>query len=240
MGPELTISLDSGQAAAKAADFFSLCARECVSAKGVFMAALSGGTTPRKMHRLLAEKPLSEQIPWERCHLFWADERCVPPDHPHSNYGAALKDLLGRIAIPPSNIHPVATGHGCVEAARRYEGHVKSFFEGLGIQPAFDLVMLGVGRDGHTASIFDDGDVLFRSDCFWAVRGGEPFLERVTMSLEAINRSRICAFLVTGKDKASAVVRIMRGEGDLPAGRVRPKGRAVWFLDREAADGIEA
>jgi 6-phosphogluconolactonase len=240
MGPELTIARDSGQAAAKAAAFFALCAGRCIAEKGLFTVALSGGKTPGKMHRLLAEPPLSEEIPWERCHFFWADERCVPPDHPHSNYGAAHRDLLGRVAIPPSNIHPIETGHDCTEAARRYEARMKSFFEGRGLKPALDLVMLGMGGDGHTASIFADGEVLLRSDWVWAVRGGEPFLERVTLSLEAINRSQTCAFLVTGKEKASAVRRIMKAEEDLPAGRVRPMGRLVWFLDRDAANGIEA
>lgn len=237
MRPEVLVAENRHEAAAKAAEFFACCALREVSNKGIFTAALSGGKTPRQMHKMLGSTPFSERIPWDKTHIFLVDERMVPSDHPESNYGAARNDLFSRIALPAENIHSVDTGLQPARAAQSYDRKLSLFFEALGLsEPAVDLVMLGMGADGHTASLLPNGEVLCTFPWVWAVRGGDPFLERVTMSLASINNARICAFLVTGKEKAWAAAGVIKGEApELPAARVRPRERLVWFLDRDAA-----
>ena len=137
-----------GRAAAEA---FAAKAREAACARGIFSALLAGGDTPRRMYELLAGEPLRSRVPWGAVHLFWGDERCVPPDSPHSNYGMARRALLDHVPLDPGRIHPVRWDLSPEEAAAAYEEELKDFFRGA--PPRFDLALLGLGSDGHTASL---------------------------------------------------------------------------------------
>lgn len=206
--------------------------------RGRVLLALSGGSTPLPVYERLAKLAL----PWARLHLFWGDERCVPPEDQHSNYGNALRKFISHVPIPEANIHRIQGELGPQEAAQIYEDDLRKFF-GPG-PPAMDLVLLGMGADGHTASLFPGGPELEDSQR-WVITsqppiGTEPALPRVTLNLPVINAARAVLFLVAGGDKRPVTSRILRtlGNGNqLPAGMVRPKGDVAWFMDRKAAPG---
>ncbi|MBN2123507.1 MAG: 6-phosphogluconolactonase [Deltaproteobacteria bacterium] len=204
-----------------------------------FAAAVAGGSTPRGMHRMLAQDPFLSAVPWDRTHLFWVDERCVPQDDPASNYGTARGDFLERIPIPRANIHPMDGEKPPLQGALDYESLLKDFFDmDHGKAPALDLVFLGVGPDGHTASLFPGHRVLKEKErLVAAVRGGEPYRDRMTMTLPLLNQAREVVFLVTGQAKSRMMEALFhRWDKGLPANRVRPPGgRLTWLLDREAA-----
>ena len=210
-----------------------------VSAAGTATIAVSGGETPRGLHRLLAQPPGVEAIPWERLHIFWADERMVPYDDPASNYGAACVDWLGRLPCAAAGIHPVPVDRPPEVAAHRYAEDLRSHFQRNGPpEPLLDLVVLGVGPDGHTASLFP-GDPVLDEQRRWtaAVKGGNPDLWRVTLTYPVLNRARRVLFLAAGDTKAGVVRRALtEAPPVLPAGRVRPvAGSVTWVLDAEAA-----
>jgi 6-phosphogluconolactonase len=216
-------------------------AREAAESRQRFSVALSGGSTPERLHRLLAEPPYRLEMPWRAVHLFWADERCVAPDHADSNFGQANEEFLSRVAIPTENIHRVAGELGSRRAAREYERSLEGFF--CGPHARFDLVLLGLGRDGHTASLFPGSPALQqRQRLAVAVEAeyqGRP-AERVTLTLSAINSARQVWFLVSGDDKADIVQAVLEGpEQQLPAQRVRPNaGELLWLLDAAAASHL--
>ncbi len=226
-----------------AAALWAKLAAEAISRQGHFAVALSGGSTPRGLYRLLAAAPWRDRIDWGRCHFFWGDERLVPPDHPDSNFRLAREALLAPLSIPPDRIHRVPVEVGSPETvALAYEGELRRFFapEPMLEGPRFDLVLLGLGSDGHTASLFPGKSALEESRR-WVVATPPgrlpPPVDRVTLTLPALNAARAVAFLVAGADKAPTLRRVLAGDPDLPAARVRPaRGSLHWFVDRAAAN----
>jgi 6-phosphogluconolactonase len=212
---------------------------QAARSRGRALLALSGGSTPLPVYERLAKLAL----PWARLHLFWGDERCVPSEDENSNYGNALRKLISQAPIPEANVHRIQGELDPNEAAQLYEDELLNFFGPE--PPVMDLVLLGMGGDGHTASLFPGGPELEERQR-WVVNshppeGTGPELPRVTLTLPVINAARAVLFLVAGRDKRPAVSRILRvlGNGSqLPAGLVRPAGDLAWFLDRQAAPGL--
>jgi len=213
-----------------------VCGR-AVGRKGRFTAALSGGTTPLSFYEKMSAP--GRDLPWDRTHIFLTDERCVPFDHPDSNYGMIDANLLRHVPIPPGNIHPVQTSLEPSEAAAGYETEMRAFF-GLedGKVPDFDLIMLGMGEDGHTASLFPGDPALAeKRRLAAAVARSAPEHDRVTMTLPVINRAGTVIFLVEGGNKAAILKTVLDGTGSgLPAGLVQPsQGQTVFLADKDAA-----
>ncbi len=245
MAPTVMV-LDTPDAVARAgAEGFVRCAREAVAARGRFVVALSGGSTPRALHRLLAAEPLRGQVPWERTEVFWGDERCVPPDHPDSNYRMARETLLDAVPIPPARVHRMAGEHpDPAAAAAAYEAEVARVLGGTpgAPPPVFDLIFLGMGPDGHTASLFP-GTAALAERTRWVVANHVPtapggVAHRLTVTYPLLNRAARVIFLVAGPDKAAALRDVLEGPLDpqrLPAQAVRPAtGDLVWLVDRAA------
>ncbi len=245
------IADDRRELAAGAAEQFARSAARAVSLRGRFTVALSGGSTPRDLYARLASEPLVNEIPWSGVHLFWGDERCVPPDHEESNYRMVRESLLEaprRPPIPRENVHRFATEIADpAEVATRYETELRTFFSLRGSEPPrFDLVLLGLGADGHTASLFPGTGAVAVADrlCFplYVERLG---VERLTLSLPVFLAARSVAFLVAGEDKAEKVAAILGEDAprvpadELPAAAVRPAlGELTWWIDRAAARGL--
>jgi 6-phosphogluconolactonase len=239
--PEVSVHPSLEALSREAASRFQRLAAESIAGAGRFSVALSGGSTPRGLYRLLGEPPLREAIDWPRVHLFWGDERFVPLDHPDSNYRLAREEFIGRVPIPSANVYPVPTESGDPQtAATRYEETLRRFF--VAQRPRFDLVLLGLGVDGHTASLFPGSPALDERERLVAATQ-VPKLDawRITLTPAALSSARCAAFLVSGSDKASAVRETLEGPYDphrLPAQLVRPEeGELVWLLD-EAAAGL--
>jgi 6-phosphogluconolactonase len=212
---------------------------EAVAARGRCTLALAGGNTPRRTYELLTEPPLRDAVPWDALHLFWSDERCVPPDHPDSNYRMAREALIDRAPIPAANVHRVRTEEGSAAAvAAYYERELRTFFA-LEVEdvPRFDLILLGMGPDGHTASLFPGSPALDETRRL-VVPNSIDYMphERVTFTFPVLNAARMIAFLITGRDKAESVARALNGDPAVPAGRIRlVDGEVRWYLDRAAA-----
>lgn len=234
---------DARETARAAAEGFAARAREAVAERGRFAAVLAGGSTPRAAYVLLAEEPLRDSVPWEGVHLFWGDERCVPPAHPRSNFGMARGVLLSRVPLPAENVHRVRGELGAERAAEEYREEVRRFFGGGA--PRWDLVHLGVGEDAHTASLFPFSPAL-REREHAVVRALHPRTGewRVTLTLPALGAARRVEILAVGKGKARVARSAICGALDpfrLPVQLVRPReGVPVWLLDRDAAEEIYA
>lgn len=244
---EPRVFADREELFAAAAEHVAAAATRAIAERGRFLLVLAGGTTPADVYaRLGAGGP--HALDGARSHFFWGDERCVPPDHPESNYGMAARALLNRLDIPPDRIHRIRGEEEPGRAAADYDAALATFFRSerpgdLGSEPAFDLVLLGIGADGHTASLFPGSPALAADG--WAVAAhapdGAPVRDRVTLTLPAIDAARECLFVVAGAGKRQAVAEVFQspsGRGQptalLPAGRVSPHGRNLWFLDTEA------
>ena len=211
-------------------------AERALAAGPRFALVLSGGSTPKRLYQLLAAPPWRDRLPWARIHLFWGDERFVPPDHPDSNFGMARRALLDQVPLPPGNLHPMRTDGTPAQAAAAYEQELKAFYGAAALDPArplFDVTLLGLGPDGHTASLFPGNPALEerRAWCV-AVIGARPE-PRLTLTLPALESSRAVAFLVEGAGKRDILGRVRGGE-DLPAQRVRPAGELWWLIDKAA------
>ena len=228
--------------AQEAADIFAMTAKDCVSRNGHFALALSGGSTPRRLYSLLAEEPYRSEVPWDKTSIFWVDERCVPADDPSSNYGTARKDLLDRIPMGKAQLHPMQGELEPESGAIRYQEELIEFFQlEHGVFPIFDLICLGIGKDGHTGSLFPGRKVLNEGEKLTvAVRGGEPDVSRLTMTFPVLNMARQIVFLVSGKEKAAILKTVFESsQNPLPAQRIRPvNGMLTWLMDREAASLI--
>lgn len=206
---------------------------------GEIMMCLTGGSSPRQLYALLATDAYRNQIPWDRVHWFIGDERFVPADDPRNNMGAARRIFLDRCA-PAANIHPIPTDLADLdEAARRYASELRSFYVADRLEPGhplFDLVLMGVGPDGHTASLFPDYPALDETER-WVVgipkANVEPFVPRVTLTLPALNSCHEMLFEVSGSDKRAILTRVLAGE-NLPANRARSVGETIWLIDRAA------
>jgi 6-phosphogluconolactonase len=211
--------------------------QEAVRRKGCFSAALSGGKTPLPFYQNLAIRQRPES--WERTHLFLADERFVPADHPDSNFGMIARMLTEPAHIPSRNLHPVPVHRASAEAAaREYDESLRDFFKtGPDRVPAFDLILLGIGEDGHTASLFPGTEALEEiKKLAVAVKLNEIFHDRVTLTLPVLNRAEKVVFLATGRRKAEILRRVIGEQNPLlPASRIQPvAGDLVFLLDREA------
>ena len=205
--------------------------------RGRFAVCISGGSTPRRLYQLLARPPYADRMPWGRVHWFWGDERFVPWDHPDSNYRMVRTALLAAAPIPAENIHGIETKGAPADAARGYERVLKTFCGAETLdpeRPLFDVLLLGLGPDGHTASLFPGTDVLDeRERWVTAVVGAKPEA-RITLTYPALESSRHAAFLVAGADKRAMLSRALAGDPALPAARLDPVGDLTWFVDAAA------
>lgn len=209
-----------------------------LSTTGPLRISLSGGSTPKTLFGLLASDEFRGRFPWPRVSWYWGDERFVPHDHPESNYRMARQAMLAKAPVPPENVHPIPADGTPEEAAARYERTLQQAYGSTTLDPArplFDIMLLGLGADGHTASLLP-GDPVLDERRRWVavVAHGRPEV-RITLTYPAIESSRRVAFLVAGKDKASILRTIRAGNRELPAARVQPLGELVWFVDRAAA-----
>jgi len=196
---------------------------------------------------MLAEPGLAEKVKWEKVHVFWGDERCVPTDHPDSNFRMVNERLLVHVPIPEVNIHPIQGGLPPSQAAELYEAELRGYF-GTNTQPAFDLIFLGLGEDGHTASLFPGSTGLYEPGR-WVIPvehrlPPKPLVDRVTFTPWLINTAAQVMFLVTGAAKSGRVVQVLKGPYQpdvLPAQLIWPeKGALIWMLDAAAAAGLES
>lgn len=219
-----------------AAALFVRRARHAIARRGIFRVVLAGGQTPRGTYERLARSPCREAVDWARVHVFWGDERCVPLDDPRSNFRTAREALLDHVPIPPEHLHPIRCEEGPTAAAARYEAELRRFF-GDG-PPVFDLVFLGLGADGHTASLFPFARALAEGER-WVVEVTEADPPRVTMSATLLGGAERVVFLVAGASKAAALRATWAGPFDpwrWPAQRIRPgPGRLLWLVDAAAA-----
>jgi 6-phosphogluconolactonase len=209
-----------------------------LAAQGDFRVSLSGGSTPKTLYRLLASDEFRGRFPWSRVSWYWGDERFVPYDHPDSNYRMTCEAMLAKAPVPREKIHPVPTDGSPEDAARRYERTLQEAYGATTLDPGrplFDITLLGLGTDGHTASLLP-GEAVLNERRRWvaAVSHGRPEV-RITMTFPVIDSSRRVAFLVAGRDKAAIFHAIRAGDSKLPAARIRPVGELFWFVDQAAA-----
>lgn len=242
---EQTIIIESNAAylARKGAEIFSRIARESVGARGRFAVAISGGSTPRGMHRFLGQDPFLSDIPWDKTDIFWVDERFVPVNDKASNYGTAKRDFLNRIPIPSGHIHPIPLASSPDIGALLYQKELVSYFKDEGKESfRFDLIILGIGTDGHTASLFPGQSSLDEKEKWVvAVKGGKPNVIRLTLTYPVLNSGRHIVFLASGTEKADVIKRVLKDdESKLPAQQIQPiEGKLFWLLDRKAASLLE-
>ncbi len=221
-----------------AAEMFVLQSRQAGMICGRFSVALSGGETPRRLYELLATPHYSERVHWDEVHIFWSDERCVPEDDPRSNTRMARLALLDNVPIPAENIHPINCDHSPEQAARSYEQQLRKFFATQ--NPNFHLVLLGLGANGHIASLFPHTPVLNEKER-WVSEVYVPELEmnRITFTAPYINQAEKVIFLVSGADKAQVLEDVLEGPyqpSELPAQLIRPAGiHPTWLVDRAAS-----
>lgn len=240
-GTEILVGDDAGEALHIAAGQFAALARKIAAQGDTVHAALSGGNTPRGLFQLLAAEPFAGIIPWESIHFFWADERNVPPSGPESNYGMAHQLLLSRVPVPPANIHRIPTGDGtAIEAADLYQRTLRENLPLAHGLPRLDYVLLGLGANGHTASLFPHRPTLReRQRLVVADHVDEVNSWRVTLTAPLLNAAAQVTFLVTGKDKALVVRQAIEGALDseaTPAQLIAPGyGMLTWILDSDAA-----
>ncbi len=226
-----------------AAEYICEIAKGAVKERGIFTFVLSGGTTPRLLYEELAKESFARRFDWQQTHLFWGDERCVPPDHPDSNFSLAFQTLISRVDVPPSNIHRITAATGSPNAvAGEYEKTLRAFFQAAGESysspsfPSFDLVLPGMGEDGHTASLFP-GDKALEEKVNWVVAvectSASPPVPRVTLTFPVINQGKCVLFLASGSNKLKVLQEILNNPhgATYPAARVQPSGKLLWFID---------
>jgi 6-phosphogluconolactonase len=233
----LVVTRDAEDVARTACRFVLDRSHEAVARDGQFRIALSGGSTPRRLYRMLAD---SDDARFECWHVFFGDERFVPPDHPESNYRMAREALLGRVPIPASQVHPVDTTAGSPErTAWLYSMTLRRRLPAFEGRPRFDLVLLGLGADGHTASLFPGSTALEAAPSEVAVATWAPSQRswRITITKSVINGARDVAFLVSGADKADALAKTLEAGGaeTVPAASIQPRSGSLTFLVDEAA-----
>jgi 6-phosphogluconolactonase len=240
MTHDLRVCDDVNDLSRRAAEAVAAAIEDAVSQRGRCSIALAGGNTPRPIYRLLASR-FKEQIPWTDVHVFWGDERFVPAGDPQRNETMVREALLDQVPCPPSNIHAVPAASTAGEAATQYEAVLRKHFASA--WPRFDLVLLGLGEDAHTASLFPSSPAL-RENKRWVVEvtaPAEPSV-RVTLTLPVFNHAALTYFLVTGSNKAPALRQALDGADPerYPAAGIRPAGGAIWWVDRDAAPALES
>ncbi|MBI5929798.1 MAG: 6-phosphogluconolactonase [Chloroflexi bacterium] len=229
---------DANRLAHGAAELFIALSKPAIAEQGRFTVALSGGSTPKALFNLLAHEPYASQIEWSHVHIFWGDERCVPPDHPDSNYRMARETLLQYVPLLPENIHPMHGDIDPAQASAEYEQQLRIFFGNS--LPEFDLILLGMGDDGHTASLFP-GTAAVHEQNRWVIGHFVEKLDtwRLTLTPPALNAATNVAFLVAGQAKAERLHEVLKGlyQPDvLPAQIIQPTaGHLFWMVDEEAA-----
>jgi len=225
-----------------AAEGFVGAAAAAVRARGRFAVALAGGATPRRLYALLASPPYASRVDWARVHVFWGDERCVPPDDPMSNYRMACVALLAHVPLPAENVHRIRGEDDPDAAAAAYERELREAFAGPPVA-RFDLVLLGMGGNGHTASLFPGGAAIHETER-WVMADyvAEMSMWRVTLTPVVINAAAEVVFLVSGPEKAATLKRVLEGPYQpdaLPAQVVAPAaGRLRWLVDTAAAAAL--
>lgn len=227
-----------------AADLFVRQAREAVARSGRFLVALSGGSTPLRTYELLARPPWRDQAPWPKIHFFWSDERCVDIDDERSNAGMAKRALLRHVPVDPAQVHPIQCDQDPEAGASAYNELLQNYLPTA--EPALDLIFLGLGTNGHTASLFPYNPVL-EEKVLWAadVFIVEEQLHRVTMTPTLINASRTVVFLVYGQEKAQILKTVLEEAPPdpqrLPVQLIQPvNGRLIWMVDRSATTLIKS
>lgn len=242
---ELHIFGDASELAGEAADFFLWLGEQAISQRGRFLVALSGGSTPRALYAALATAGDRTRLRWSRVRFFFGDERCVPPTHSDSNFATAQQALFVPLGIPPDNVYRMEGELEPATAAERYERTLRWQLDGPGGPwPRFDLILLGLGEDGHTASLFPGSAALGERER-WVVPGqaSQGIRSRLTLTTGVINHASVVLFLVTGTGKALVVRDILEGRASAsspyPAALIQPEmGRLLWFLDRAAASEL--
>ena len=221
-----------------AAEFIFDSAEKAIRKNGVFSIALSGGTTPLGVYKLLAELLVNRHKMLNAIHIFWGDERCVPYDDERSNYKSAYDNFLSKINIPEENIHKIPFITDPAKAAIEYEKDLKRFFKtNENSFPEFDLILLGMGPDGHTASLFPKSKALNEKEK-WVIDTEipemSPRVKRITLTLPVINNARSVLFLISGEEKKKIVDEIIEDENEMvkkyPAARVKPQGKVKWLI----------
>jgi len=223
-------------------NYFLNIAQKSIEEHGAFFAALSGGSTPKDVYRMLGQRKPDNDISWEHIHIFWSDERSVPPDHPESNYGMAYNAWLKSSPIPVKNIHRVPTQKEPEEAALAYQHQILST---LGTHPRFDLILLGLGTNGHTASIFPGHIKVINSKKLVMADYIEKLSSwRITFTPHLINNAREIIFLVAGSHKADILHRVLSTPPlpeTLPAQAIHPlDGKLDWFIDKDASSSLDS
>ncbi|GDX38566.1 6-phosphogluconolactonase [Methylocystaceae bacterium] len=210
-----------------------------LSSSGPFRVSLSGGSTPKTLYSLLASPEFKDRFPWSRVLWFWGDERFVPQDHPESNYKMTREAMLSKVPVPPENIFPVSVDGDPDVAAARYAEILQKVYGAPFLdpqRPLFDLVLLGLGPDGHTASLLP-GEPVLKERTKWVacVPHGRDEI-RITMTYPALESAQRVAFLVAGKEKAAIFKEIQTGQSLVPAAQIRPTGDLFWFVDRAVVE----
>lgn len=236
----LHIHKDPEAMAERAAHIFANACEEAIAERGVFRVALSGGQTPAPFFHLLSKSDWANRLPWSDISFYWVDERCVGPDHPDSNYGMARRELLGN--VPATHYYRMRGDEDAVIAAQKYEELIRRDFDLRNNElPRFDFMLLGMGADGHTGSIFPNSPIITEKKRIVSdVYVPELKADRITLTLPVINNSRCCMFMVSGKDKHQTLTSALDllAEPTLPAQMVRPRvGDLVWIVDEAAARG---
>lgn len=238
---------DTNQMSRQAAELFVKFAKQAIAERGVFSVALSGGSTPKKLYELLANESelYRSQIEWQKVHFFFGDERHVPPDHADSNYKMANQAMFARVSeLPLENVHRVLSENEAADAATLYEQKLREFFPSETVEfPRFDLVLLGLGADGHTASLFPESEALAEQTRFFIENFVQKFSAyRLTLTFPMINNARNVLFLIGGGEKALVVREILKPESNkvsYPAQLVNPlDGQLLWLLDKAAASEL--
>jgi len=242
----LNVAATAPEVAASAARLFAATAIQAVQTRGVARIAISGGSTPKSMFQLLADpaQPFLNEIPWAKLQIFWVDERCVGPTDPDSNYGMTKAAMLDKIPLPAANVHRMEGELDPEEAASRYESEIRNTFKLEGAQtPTFDLILLGLGPDGHTASLFPHTEGLHEmARIVIPNHVVQKETWRITLTWPVIVQGREVAFLIEGKEKQEMVRTVFTGGYDpetYPAQLIRPaSGRLTLLLDAPAAAGL--
>jgi 6-phosphogluconolactonase len=236
--PELRVLENSDLLFQAAAAEFASLASEAIQSRGKFCVALSGGSTPRSLYSLLANQ-FGRSIPWQQIYFFFGDERHVPPDHPDSNYRMAREAMLSKVPVPAENVFRIPAEQDAETAAFEYERTLRNFFNLRESElPRFDLAYLGVGPDGHTASLFPGSAALNEMHCLVVANWVGKFKSyRITLTLPVFNAARCVTFLASGAEKASILHEVFENKkANLPSQRVCPEnGRLLWLVDKAAA-----
>ncbi len=242
MSSEIFVFQDIDALSLKAAKIFVELSDMCIKQNGRFSVAISGGSTPIKLFSLISNEYRND-INWERVHIFWADERCVPAEDKESNYGNAYKAFISKVPLPNANIHRIKGEEEPVKEARRYEEEIINFFN-MKDTPSFDLILLGLGEDGHTASLFPGSDAVNeKKRTAVPVFINDKTVPRITLTLPVLNNAKTVIFMVSGSAKSGILAEIIENGSKrnlYPADLVSPvSGSLIWLIDKKAATGLK-